>query len=330
MRNIEKIEVSVVMLVYNSETTVLESLGSIKKQDYKVKEIIVIDNHSTDDSIKIVEDFKKKNKDLEIKIIKREKTYAVSASYNLGAKLAGGNYLVTYHSDSSLPTNQELRKLIIPFLEDSSVVASTSFTLLPEYIWNKYGFWLKYVFSSAVGKEIPSGNCKFDAFKKYTFLKIGGCDEINFGGKDQVGGEDADLYIRLKQVGKVALSKAKVIHLHYMGSNYSLRDVMKNKLRMARAYGRILRIRGKQLPISSVLLLLLKPALGILPLIPHIHVFGIALLIIYSFAYSRKMFLTRSTLVNPRILVVPLLNILLIYYETFYMMRTFFIINKDK
>ncbi len=330
MQKIEKIEISVVMLVYNSETTVLESLESIKKQDYEVKEIIVIDNHSTDNSVKIVEDFKKKNKNLEIRIIKREKTYAVSASYNLGAKLARGDYLVTYHSDSSLPTNQELRKLILPFLEDSSVIATGSITILPEDIWNKYGFWQKYVYASAAGKEIASGNCKFDCYKKDVFLKIGGCDEINFGGKDQVGGEDADLHIRLRKVGKVASSKGKVIHLHYMGSNYSLRDVVKNKWRLSRAYGRVLRIRGKDLSANALLILLTKPALGALLFIPYLHVFGIALLIVYSFVYSRKMFVTPSTLMNPRILVVPLLNIILIYYETFCMMRTFFVINKDK
>ncbi|MEK7533829.1 MAG: glycosyltransferase [Patescibacteria group bacterium] len=330
MEKIEKIEISVVMLVYNSETTVLESLESIKKQDYKVKEIIVIDNHSTDNSIKIVEDFKKKNKNLEIIIIKREKTHAVSASYNLGAKLARGNYLVTYHSDSSLPTNQELRKLLMPFLEDPTVVASGSITILPEDIWNKYGFWQKYVYAGAAGREVASGNCKFDCYKKDVFLRIGGCDEINFGGKDHVGGEDADLHIRLRQVGKVALSKGKVIHLHYMGTNYSLRDVIKNKWRLSRAYGRVLRIRGKQLTIKSISLLLAKPALGILPLIPYFHALGIVLLILYSFAYSQKMFLTRSTHMDFRILVVPLLNIFLIYYETFCMMRTFFIINKDK
>lgn len=329
MKNIEKIEISVVMLVYNSETTVLESLESIKKQDYKVKEIIIIDNHSTDNSIRIVEDFKKGNKNLEIRIVKRDKTYAVSASYNLGAKLAKGNYLVTYHSDSSLPTNKELGRLIAPFLEDSSIIATGSITMLPEDIWNKYGFWQKYVFANAAGKEVASGNCKFDCYKKDVFRKIGGCDEVNFGGKDQMGGEDADLHIRLRQIGKVTLSKAKVIHLHYVGNNYSLRDVITNKWRLSRAYGRVLRIRGKQLSMRARLLLLTKPALGILPLIPDLHVFGIVLLIIYSFVYSWKMFTTSSTIMNPRILAIPLLNIILIYYETFCMIRAFFIINKD-
>ena len=56
---------------------------------------------------------------------------------------------------------------------------------------------------------------------------MGGFNEISFGGDVSVGGEDADLYLRLENKGKLILSKAKVIHLHYLGNNYSLSDWIK-------------------------------------------------------------------------------------------------------
>lgn len=329
MKKLVNIEITVIILVYNAETTVLEALESIKKQAYKVIEIIVIDNHSIDNSVRIVEEFKKKNRQLTIKIIIRDRLYAVSASYNLGAKLAKGNYIVTFHSDSSLSSKNEMEKLVRPFFMDSKVVASGSYEFLPEKIWNEYGFWQKYIFANSVGKKRPSLNGKFDCYKKDAFLKIGGSDEINFGGKKPVGGEDADLDARLKKVGKVVSSKATVIHMHYNGKNFNLKDVLKRKWVFARAYGRLLRIRGKELSIKSRVLLLIKPVLGLLPFIPFFYLIGTLLLISFSIVYSRKMFITRSTLLNSRILVVPLLNIFFVYYEIYWMVHAYFIFDEN-
>lgn len=329
MNTAKNIRLSVIMLVYNSETTVLESLKSIQIQTIKPVEIIIIDNHSTDSSPAILKEYKKKNPSIPIKIIRRDKTYAVSASYNLGAKLAKGNYLVCYHSDSKLPTTLELQKLIQPFLNDPEVVASGPKTILPSTVWKTFGFWQKFVFSFLVDKKIPSGNCKFDCIKKDTYIAVGGCDEIIFGGKNLVGGEDADLYLRLSKRGRVVNSDAEVIHLHFGGSNYTLKDAIKNKARLAYAYGRVLKIRGKEFPLNRILPILIKPALAVIPFLPFMQGIGISLLLFFSFWYSWKMFTTKSTLFDIRILTIPFLNIFLLYFEIYCMLKTFLIVEKE-
>lgn len=329
MKKASKIDISVIVLVYNAETTILEALKSIKRQTYEVSEIIVIDNHSIDNSVQIVKDFRRKNRKINIKIVVRERLYGVSASYNLGAKLAKGNYLVTFHSDSSLSSAHELDKLIQPFLIDPSVVASGSDEYLPEKIWNEYNFWQKYIFANSVGKKRPSLTGKFDCYRKDAFFKAGGSDEKNFGGKKPVGGEDADLHARLKKIGNIVQSKAVVIHMHYNGKGFSINEVIKRKWVFARAYGRVLRIRSKDLSPVAILVLLAKPILGLLPFLPFFHIVGVVLLLIYSIVYSWKMFITRSTLLNPYIICIPMLNIFFVYYEIYWMMRTFFIIEKE-
>ena len=153
--------------------------------------------------------------------------------------------------------------------------------------------------------------------------------EKNFGGKKPVGGEDADLHARLKKVGKIAQSKAKVIHMHYKGDSFSIKDVVKRKWVFARAYGRVLRIRSNDLSPMAIIVFLIKPVLGLLPFLPFLHVVGAVLLLTYSIVYSWKMFITRSTLLNPYILCVPVLNIFFIYYEIYWMVRTFFIFDED-
>jgi len=74
---------------------------------------------------------------------------------------------------------------------------------------------------------------------------------------------------------------------------------------------------------------LIKPSLALLPFIPYLHVIGLMLLIIYSFLYTKKMFITKSTRENPRIIILPLLNVFLLYYETFWTIEAF-LFGKNK
>ena len=52
--NLEKISISVAMATFNGEKFILELLESIAGQTYKVDEIIVCDDCSTDNTIKIL------------------------------------------------------------------------------------------------------------------------------------------------------------------------------------------------------------------------------------------------------------------------------------
>lgn len=317
-------QISIIIPMYNAETVILEALESVVKQNISVGEIIIIDNHSKDNSVQIAQEFRKENKNIPIKIIARDRQYGLSASYNLGAKIAKGTFLVTLHSDSFLPTENELRRLVEPCLKDPSVIASAPWTLHPEKIWQTYNFWQKYVFSRVVGTRVSSGNGKFDCMRKNIYVKIGGYDEEEFAGGEIVGGEDADIYVRLQKIGKVAVSNAEVIHLHYRGNNFSFSDVLKNKKLLARSYGRFLQLHGTSLSIDKLIILLVKPFVAFSLFMSFFHVLALIILVAYSFFYSKKMFLSFSTLKDPKILLLPFVNIALLYYEVFWMIEAFF------
>lgn len=329
--------VSVIVPMRNSETTVLHTLKSIVRQKYPAKEIIVVDNLSVDNSVKLVLQFAKHSR-VPIRVIKRKENKGVGASYNIGTKNATSGYVIFMHSDSSLPSNDEIQKLIDPFRKDPKIVASYPKVVLPENVWNTYNFWQKCLFARAVGKESPGFNGKFDCIRRETFIRVGGFNEIIFGGDVSVGGEDADLYLRLERKGKIVLSEAKVIHLHYLGGNYSISDWAKNRKLLARTYGRLIRFRAKSLPFKTygkglmiplgILNFMVKPILAILPFIPNLHLFGIVLLIIYAFINSKKMYTTLSTLTNPRIILLPLIDIFFVYYETFWMAHAFSLVKR--
>lgn len=315
--------VTIIMPMRNASTTVVHALGSIEKQKYPVKEIIVIDNVSKDNSVEIVKNYSKKSR-IPIKLIIRDVNKGVAGSFNLGAKVAKSSLVIFMHSDCSLPTDMEMEKLTKPVIENKDIVASFPTVFLLESVWRTYGFWEKCFFAREAGTGTAGLTTKFDCIRKDIYQKIGGLDERNFG----VGGEDADIHDRLRAVGRVVKSDARVTHLHYLGEGYSLGKLLHKQRIYARIYGRLMRIKGKSF-FSSNAVLLVKPALAILPLIPVFQALGISLLVLYAFLYTKKMFITKSTLMDYRIIFLPFFNILFLYHETFWMIESF-LFGKNK
>jgi glycosyltransferase involved in cell wall biosynthesis len=61
-------KVSIILPTRNNENTIKRCLESIEKQTYKNKEVIFIDNYSTDNTYKIAKHFSKK---INIKLFKK-------------------------------------------------------------------------------------------------------------------------------------------------------------------------------------------------------------------------------------------------------------------
>jgi len=318
-----KEQVSVIMPMRNASTTVLHALDSITKQKYPIKEVIIIDNDSSDNSVEIVKSYLKKSR-IPIHLIVRDSNKGVAGSFNLGIKTAKSSLVVLMHSDCSLPTDMEIEKLTKPVIENKNVVASFPTIFLLESVWKTYGFWEKYFFARQAGTSIAGLTTKFDCIRKDAYQKIRGFDTENFG----VGGEDADIHDRLQAIGKVVKSSAMVTHLHYLGEGYSLSKLLHKQRIYARIYGRLMRIKGKSF-LNSNAILLIKPTLAILPFIPVLRTLGIVLLTLYAFLYTKKMFITKSTLMDPRIIILPFFNVFFLYYETFWIIESF-LFGKNK
>lgn len=80
---------------YNSSLFLDRALTSIFNQTYKDFEIIVVDNHSTDNTGKIISNFK----DNRIKFLKIHNNGVIAKSRNTGIKLAKGEWIAFLDSD---------------------------------------------------------------------------------------------------------------------------------------------------------------------------------------------------------------------------------------
>lgn len=92
-------KISVVVPVYNVEDYLAQCLNSIVGQTYRDLEIIIVDDGSTDDSVRICEEYA--SKDSRISVI-HQPNGGVSVARNTGIDAATGDYLTFVDSDDWL------------------------------------------------------------------------------------------------------------------------------------------------------------------------------------------------------------------------------------
>lgn len=322
------IPVSIIIPMRNSETTILKTLKSLRDQIYPIYEIVVVDNASIDKSVTVVDKYRNKYKKIPIKILKNSTNIGVGGSYNRGVANSKSQLIVFMHSDSMLETPRELNKLILPFKKDSKVIATYSSIILPRRVWATYNFWQKVLSCRAVDKKQPGLNGKFDCFLKSVFLKIGGFNVEQYGQHIEIGSEDADLHMRLLKVGRVVKAKSTVTHLHYLGNNYSIGELFKNRKLLARSYGRLLRLEHIKLGLP-IFYFLIKPLLVLLLLIPYMYPANLLLITFYIFWYYYEMYKSEGTR-DIRIITLPFVTIILLICEVYWMSKGFLYFKKVK
>lgn len=94
--------VSFVVTSYNYESYILKTLESIKNQTYKNFEMIIVDDCSQDNSVKIVEKFISDNQDLRITLIRQSENGGQMSAMIRGLKEAQGQFVSFIDSDDVL------------------------------------------------------------------------------------------------------------------------------------------------------------------------------------------------------------------------------------
>jgi len=91
------LKITYLVTVYNEIKTVKKAIEDVVNISYSNKEIIIIDNGSTDGSQKVIKKFR--NKKVKIKKILRKKNIGFGRSIKEGIKNAKGDYIYIQYSD---------------------------------------------------------------------------------------------------------------------------------------------------------------------------------------------------------------------------------------
>ena len=91
-------EVSIIIPVYNRATVVQATLDSVVAQTYRPLQVVLVDNYSTDDTLQVLETFKKEHPSLDV-VITREEHHTAGAARNRGFDQATGEWILFFDSD---------------------------------------------------------------------------------------------------------------------------------------------------------------------------------------------------------------------------------------
>jgi len=98
-----RVRISVVMPAYNREEYIGEAIDSILCQTIEDFELLVIDDGSTDGTVKIVEE--KYSRDRRVRLLKNARNLGIAFTRNIGIYESRGEYIAFMDSDDiSLPS----------------------------------------------------------------------------------------------------------------------------------------------------------------------------------------------------------------------------------
>lgn len=197
--------ISIVIPCYNQGKYITETVDSVLAQTYDNKQIIIVNDGSTDDSDSVIQSIIKENP--EIKYIKTENG-GVSKARNIGIKTASGKYILPLDADDII--NPDYLKLAIAeFQKDPDLIIVTA---KGKFFGKEEGDWNLEEFSM---KKMLHGNVIFcpSVFRKNDWRAVDGFDEA----MNHL--EDWDFYIRL-----TSLRPHKVKRLNYRALLYRVKE----------------------------------------------------------------------------------------------------------
>ena len=243
--------ISVIICTYNRERYISEVLQSLSLTSYKDFEVILIDNNSTDSTQEKVYNFKGKHPDFPLKVF-LEKTQGLSWARNRGIKEASGDILAFIDDDATVrpdflenlskemdshPQAQAFGGKIIPVFDDCPP---------PKWLCR---FSMGWVSALDMGKTVCDfRDRKFPIGANMGFRRevLQSCGEFNpmlgRNGGNLMGGEEKDLFNRIKKAGYSILYFPDVVVEHHIPQS---RTTLKYVKEFANGVGLSERLRSK-------------------------------------------------------------------------------------
>lgn len=201
---------SILVPAYNEEGSIASCLDSLVAITYPDKEIIVIDDASTDSTVRVVQGFFGRG----VILVKREKNGGRAAALNSGLQRASGDVIITTDADTIVSVGW-LGRFERQFGQKDVVAVGGAYTA-----YNRHN---PLVHATSVLDQILNGLFKKcivpnklsgvnSAIRKDVLLNLGGFDENSWWS------EDSDLGWKAKGLGRVVYDPSNIVSTRYPDS----------------------------------------------------------------------------------------------------------------
>lgn len=120
-------ELSIIIPAYNCASDITEMVDSIRAQDYSNYELIIVNDHSTDDTAKVLSRLSRS--DRRIVAINQPANGGASVARNTGISRAKGKYLMFLDADDTIKKGA-LTKFVSTIKTDRTRLAASGFTII--------------------------------------------------------------------------------------------------------------------------------------------------------------------------------------------------------
>lgn len=201
--------ISVIVPMYNSKKTILQTLQGLEDQTRKDFEVIIVDDGSTDNSSQLISKFNNQS-ELTINTI-HQKNSGPARARNLGVKHSKGDIIIFLDSDC-IPPNNWVEEMVKP-LNGKIVGCNCGYR-----VKNKESLIARYVdyeiakrHRKLIGKKIDTIGTYSASFIKSVFKETGGFDTRY----KAASGEDFDLAFNIRKRGYDLVFTDKTFVYHY-------------------------------------------------------------------------------------------------------------------
>jgi len=196
------LKLTIVIPCYNEKSTIETLITAVKNSPYENKEIIVVDDYSTDGTREILKD---RFESLVDRIIYHEKNSGKGAALRTGFQAATGDIVMVQDADLEYDPN-EYPKIIEPILQDKADVVYGSRFVGGEphrvlYFWHRLGNGLLTLLSNMfTNLNLTDMETCYKAFRRSIIQSIE-IEEDRFGFEPEITAKIAKKRCRVFEVG---------------------------------------------------------------------------------------------------------------------------------
>ena len=219
-------DLSIIISTYNNAASLVRTLDSVAKQDADkaIWECVVVNNNCTDDTVERITKFAQENPDINIRLIE-ESQQGLSYARNRGIAEAKGQFVAFIDDDETV--NEGFVSAYLDLFHNHGAFAGAG--ALKVCYDSDRPKWMSYYTEKMIanpldlGKEIvtitstvtPTGGNM--AFNRELFNLYGGFDtDLGRKGEELSGGEENDMFKRLRDLGERVFYTPHAIAYHHI------------------------------------------------------------------------------------------------------------------
>ncbi len=239
--------VTTVVPVYNGATTLARCLASLRHQSSALREILVLDDGSMDDSPRLIEEAA--SHDPRVTMIRHSRNMGIARTLNEGIALATGDVVLVLHQDC---------ELLAPDWVDRGLAAlrdrpHTCLAGRPSYPFEElnkvelaFGMLRDSFYAPPHAEEVLG----FSEFK-CDLLPAEALAVARFDESFRAAGEDHVLSVLLSQAGFTLVRRSDLPYAQRFGNASTVRAQLRKEIAYGQAMGGILMRTGLDLPRNS-------------------------------------------------------------------------------